>query len=399
MSPSSPPPSGRLHDLRGWARKVYVILGNTLFLFLLVELAARWFVTSWLGHQGLDTYTRRVLESLHPFFQTTNAPGEGIDPGPDFAGWRIDPPGAGREEGRRRILFLGGSTTVNNYPHFTRPLLEEKAGPVTVYNLGAGWHTSLHSLYKFWTYADEIRPDLVIVLHAINDFTRGFTSPLHSLPQYRPDYSHSCGGLNISWWVRKSDYDGRPVFCTGPMAWRGTLSPLLNESPLGIFRDFSQASIFLREVGELSKPRPPAHRSAPFPNETLLRSLPAFERNMRNIRQSCQAKGTPLLFLTMPFCETIPAERRLFMSPGLFFTNDGVTYLEMPDFARGMRRFNETVRRLAAPESGVWVCDLEPILSHDGEFKDEVHPTEEALRREAAHVASFILENGLLERR
>src|SRR5262249_24076484 len=154
---------------------------------------------------------------LHPFLQSTLPPAADVDPGPDFAGFVIDPPlagaapaparadaavapgaepepgsppaRAGGARGRFRALFLRGPAA---------GLAPAGVAP-RVYNLAAPWHTSLHSLYKFWTYADAVRPQLVIVLDNVNDFYRGFTPPAFSLPVYRPDYSHYAGALNPFW--------------------------------------------------------------------------------------------------------------------------------------------------------------------------------------------------------
>ncbi len=381
---------------RGLLRAIYFVVCNTLLLLLVAELGCR-------AHSSLTTDAPAAPEesvryALHPFLQTVNPPGERIDPGPHMAGWDIEPRGTTLDMTRRRILFLGGSTSMNEYPRYVRQALEAAVGPTTSYNLAFSWYTSLHSLYQFWTYADEVEPDLVVVLHNVNDFYRGFTSPRTSLPQYRADYSHSSGGLNFFWSVGKSAYDGSPLFYARPgLEYVDRYEP--PDGRLGgLWSEFLDSSAVARAIrAKLAPPRArPEFVTVDMADDEVLRALPAFVRNMQNLRLSCAEKNVPVLFLTMPF--SVDAPIRAFLPPSDFMTNDGVHHLSPEDFVFGMKRFNEAVVALRA-EPLSHVIDVAATIVDPKLFQDEVHLVDEGLRQEARLVAEYILERKLLPSR
>jgi hypothetical protein len=297
------------------------------------------------------------------------------------------------------VLFLGGSTSARKYPQFVREELEKSVGPVTIYMLGFDWHSSLHTLYKIWTYADDIQPDLTIVLEGVNDFYRGFTPPDKSLPVYRSDYSHWSAALNPFWLRGRSRYDGRDVFYARP-AGRFEVFETRDDSPLGWLREGLRESTLLRDMhidfGGASEI--PDGRIPPAPEEVLLRALPDYERNLRNIALSCQVKGLPVLFLTMPYTT---AARQSLTGPGGVFTNDGIHNLSLEDFGRGMDRFNAAVLELR-DEPRAFVLPLaDELRAQVGEkqvFLDEVHLSAAGQLLEAQIVTRFIIEHELLKK-
>ena len=411
MSTSDPTGAAARRPL--WRRALragYLILCSTLLLVVVLE--AGWRIAADLGtpeDQKTQAFAPpdRVGYTLHPFMQMANPPNKRTDPGPHMSGWSVVPPHAVTAEGRTRILFLGGSTTNTDYPAFVRQQLEPELGPVTVYNVSFDWHSSLHSLYKFWTYVDEIEPDLVVVLHNVNDFYRGFTPPRYSLPQYRADYSHYAGAMNLFWSQGKSRYDQRPVFYARPaLRLVDRLDPP-DRSFKGLLRSLAAGSEVLRALSAAAGVAPPAAYvtqagGEPAPQEAqavmmfaddVLRSLPAFERNLRNLRTSCAVKQVPLLLLTMPF--SIEVSNPSFILPGRLMTNDGVHHMQPGDFEFGLRRFNEAVLGLR-DEPRAWVFDLAPELSETRLFLDEVHFIQEGVKLQGGLVAAYILEHGLL---
>lgn len=391
-------------------RTSYLILCSVLLLAVVLE--AGWRIAGDLSApKALQTQAfappDRVGYTLHPFMQMANPPNKRTDPGPHMSGWRVDPRHAVLEEGRLRILFLGGSTTGTDYPSFVRQQLEPELGAVTVYNLGFDRHSSLHSLYKFWTYVDEIQPDLVVVLHNVNDFYRGFTPPRYALPEYRADYSHYAGAMNLFWSRGKSRFDQRPVFYARPaLRLTGRLDPP-DRSFTGMLRSLAAGSEVLRALAEATGlPAPSPFVESPDAEPPLgepqdvmmfaddvLRSLPAFERNLRNLRAGCALKQVPLLLLTMPF--SVETTERSYLLPGRLMSNDGVRHMQPPDFGFGMQRFNETVVGLR-DEPRAWVLDLAPELAESRLFQDEVHLIQEGVKRQGRLVAAYILEQGLL---
>jgi hypothetical protein len=100
------------------------------------------------------------------------------------------------------ILCLGGSTTndgrlneEDKYPTILEKKLQSlyPDKSVVVLNGGMDWYTTKHSLINFTTYYKKINPDLVIIMHAINDICRSFTPIEFSLGDYKSDYSHYYG--------------------------------------------------------------------------------------------------------------------------------------------------------------------------------------------------------------
>jgi hypothetical protein len=378
-------------------RDIYLVGSGTLVLALMVEIGWR-SVVSAIGVFGgkrpglVQASPRDVPYTLHPYFQVLPPPTKDHQKGPYLAGWAISPPDAAEEKGRFRILFLGGSTTAGQYPGFVREELEKTVGPTTIYNLGYDWQCSLHSLYKIWTYADGIEPDLTIDLEVVNDFFRGFTPPHLSLPVYRPDYSHYSGALNPFWIPGRSRFDGRETFFARP-AGLFEKYETQDESLSGLLKSIVRNSAVLQAMHvRLDRPAPPAADSAPKPEETVLRALPDFERNMKNLVASCKLKELPLLLLTMPYTT---AANHVFLQPGEFFTNDGVHGLSNEDFSRGMDRFNQAVLELS-DEPAVHVLPMAEEIRETALFRDEVHLTPDGQRKEAQIVARYVVDHHLL---
>jgi hypothetical protein len=399
-----PGPSGS--PARRVLRAAYLVACNTILLALLLEVGVRLFVPPTSDLWAPD----RVAYTLHPYFQTANSPIKRTDPGPLVSGWWVDPRKNAWDPGRKRVLFLGGSTTNTDYPREVRKRLEAELGPVTGFNLGNDWHCSLHSLYKLWTYADELQPDLVVVLHNINDFYRGFTPPEFALSEYRPDYSHYAGGLHTFWSRGTAATDDRSVFYALPKP--SFANPRHHEPDLGglvaglvggseLVR-VARALLGMDEVPHVNDKervqRLRQSRTVAMDDELVLRSLPSFVRNMENIRATCQLREIPVLFLTMPFQTDIEAEARGFMHPAPFLTNDGTDYLRQAGFGRGLEHFNEAVRELA-DEPHAFVLDLAAEITDLQHFDDEVHLMESGTNLKAELVASYVLESKLLEPR
>ena len=323
---------------------------------------------------------RLTEEDLHPFFGATNSPGPNIDPGPEIAGAAVYP-ASWKEAPGPRILFLGGSTTANRYPRLVGEHLRRELGSTSIINLSADGTPTLLSLLKFWTYVDLVKPDLIVVLHAINDFYRGFTPPPRVLPQYRNDYSHFV--FDRQWQIRPSVYDGRPVFTEGP--WRSfTIGSL--------WQSLTRSSRLLDELRERISAEPSC-RETRLPTRQLLRALPDFERNLSNLIDSVKEKAMFLLLLTMPF--TLEGNARDFLKPGRYFSNDGIECMPDQQFVEGMQRFNQVTRELAAGSNALFF-DLASQLRDATLFEDEVHLTKAGLEIEARLVGDFILSSRVL---
>ena len=387
----SPQPRSRAQKI---VRALYFLVANTLIVGAVLELGWRAFVgtgvkTSEVVPAGKDD----VPYALHPYFQTIWPPGAGTSRDPRFSGWPVEPPKTAFKPGRFRVMFLGGSTTANRYPFLARAELEQRIGPTTVYVVAYDWHCSLHSLYKFWTYADTLEPDLVVVLDNINDFYRGFTGPDSSLPEYHEDYSHYAGGLYPFWRAGKSRYDGRDVFFAHPSG-AFEIYDAHDDGLSGTWQGISEGSALLRGVRRMAA-RPPERvvETVSMSEEVVLRALPEFRRNLANLALACRTKSVPVVFLTMPW--TLGAGRS-FLLPGNFFTNDGVHYLDDDGFRLGMRRFNEAVLALA-DEPHAYALPMHEKLTDPALFTDEVHFELKGQGLEAQALAEFVVEKAILK--
>jgi len=376
---------------RSVLRALYLCCCNAILILLALELGVR--IAGSLRTAQPDDPPRSeqdVTYTLNPFFQTAMPPLEGVMPGPFLAGWSVDPPEHAHTPGRKRILFLGGSTSVSAYPYQVRQGLELQL-PVTIYVVAWDFHCSLHSLYKFWTYVDEVQPDLVIVLDAVNDFFRGFTSPGTSLPQYRDDYSHYSGGLFPFWTPGRGRLDGRPLFHALPSS-RLPEYDVHDDTLAGLWPVLATQSALVRALRKAGRGQARIEGEVGGEFDTL-RSLPAFRRNMQNLALSAMAKDRSMLFLTMPYSAE---SGNSFLFPANFFTNDGVHHLPSSEFTRGMQAFNQAVLELR-DEPRIHALDLAASLTDASLFADEVHLTEKGQRLQARLVARYIFDRGLLD--
>ena len=78
-----------------------------------------------------------------------------------------------------KIVFLGGSTTEcmyvtenNRFPYLAGQLIEEKSNKlINSYNGGAGGNSSIHTLDILINKILPMKPDIVVNMHAINDYS------------------------------------------------------------------------------------------------------------------------------------------------------------------------------------------------------------------------------------
>jgi hypothetical protein len=94
-----------------------------------------------------------------------------------------------------RVLCLGGSTTIYEYPTFLQQYFNDKKTKkkYEVLNAGMSWYTSKHSLINYAAYCRKFDPDVVVVMHAINDLYRSFSPPRFAIGKYESGYSHFYG--------------------------------------------------------------------------------------------------------------------------------------------------------------------------------------------------------------
>lgn len=105
------------------------------------------------------------------------------------------------ETGTVRIFCLGGSTTEFKdskgigWPDRLEKELRGiyKSDSIFVFNFGKAWYTTLHSLINYEVNLRKYKPDVIIIMHNINDFLHNADFSYLSKSGFRDDYGHFMG--------------------------------------------------------------------------------------------------------------------------------------------------------------------------------------------------------------
>lgn len=276
----------------------------------------------------------------------------------DSNGFRTNEPVGEKPDGEFRIIALGGSTTENvwNEAGLHWPLVVEcelrAAGrpQVRVLNSAMSAYTTAHSLVRLQFDVLDYEPDMVLVMHGVNDLhvvyaaaARGITADGHYASQY-----------------------SRP-------AYTGAVS-----------EDDVVLSRLWRAIGSRVLARPEADRSIPY---DLDPGIQYFSRNLGSMTNLIGARsGVPVL-LTMPFDTS-----RVHEHGG---SNQGVGLLHLPDaesFDRDMTAYNDRIRAAADSASGVMVVDMAALLTGTTDyFVDAVHYSTEGVVAFGTQLAAELL--------
>jgi lysophospholipase L1-like esterase len=262
-------------------------------------------------------------------------------------------PAAAADAGTLTLVFLGGSTTEGyayeleaTFPELIARELERRGrGAVRAFNAGMSGATTGTSLGRLQHQVLDLGPDLVVVMHGINDLVWGFH------PAFRADGRHL---------PRPPAADARPrSYLLDWLRRRRWLWPR-EDPPVPDYE--------LRDFAEF-----PARR--------------VFARNLRSMAAIARAHAVPIVFLTQPtMYGKTPDSERFVMTRTLAGTG------RVPDvatLARGMEAMNATTREVAASfEDGVYVVDLAAVLPRTWDlFYDECHFTRLGNARVASELA------------
>jgi lysophospholipase L1-like esterase len=273
-----------------------------------------------------------------------------------------------------RILALGGSTTHNaklppqsRYPEVLERLLRERRPDldIVVANAGMEWYTTKHSLIDYDTRLYRWRPDLVVVMHGINDLCRSCNPPEFVVAPntaYEPDWSH---------------YYGAAMHAAAPPSFPRFLYDLL-------FLEIGWKWYARWRVVERD-----------YPVDHWL-ALPDYRQNLSRLAGNVRGDGHDLVLVNQASLlgeDLTPQERRVLLF-GAAFCRKALDFArsEVPSpnaLAAGLAAFNaatlEVGRQVGAP-----VVDAAAALPKDlGHFVDDVHYTaggSEALARAVADV-------------
>ena len=288
-------------------------------------------------------------------------------------------PAAGiKPAGAIRILALGGSTTLDDtlpdadrYPRVLEARLrhDHPADTIEVFNAGMDWFTTKHSLINYVTNLQEWRPDIVIVMHGINDLYRSFSDPDVALGEYDRSWSHFYGpSIN------------------------GANPPTFERTMLGRVSQYWFSG--LREITY-------TERDTPLDRYV---SLPDYRRNLDRLVHYLRADGVQVVLLTEPsiYKNTMTADeravlwfgRRLCKRPAGWLRYD---YPSPASLGAAMHAFNGVTTEVAAA-AHVTVVDVANGLEKTLEnFSDDVHYQVAGAHRVGDIVARGVEAAGVLQ--
>lgn len=352
-------PSGRTIVVRPWHKLMVV------------------FVAWWVSFQATSMLTerfvgRRIMATIsdmyHPYLQNTPVPNDAAQHVNRW-GFRGDDLEQAKADDVFRIFVFGGSTVYCGTVPFEQThcrVMEQRlreAYPqfrIEVQNLGADWHTTEHDIIKLLFFAQDFSPDLVISFHGINDLARSLSPDMLAEGPYWSDYRHYLGATaSLATHGRKL-----PWFVAGVAGhWCSDLR-------------FDQIRIHGPEGQGLNGMRTYFVPKAYPVDVTRWRSLPAFERNMRDFVAIARAKGIHVLLGTQPSLyrdDLTKEEQQLLLFPlSHHFRGERPSLRSMIE---GLRLFNDSTRRTAA-ELAVDLVDLERRMPKQTEYLyDDVHFT------------------------
>ena len=263
-----------------------------------------------------------------------------------------------------RILCIGGSTTRNirldtmeRYPSVLHNIMKEKISnkKVEVLNAGMDWYTSKHSNINYALYCRDFKPDVVVVMHAINDLYRSFSPASLAVGEYKSDYTHFYG---------PSIGGAKPP----------TFESLINA--------------FVRKFWFTPTVEPADFDIAEF------KSLNDFPKYMSTLIEIIQNDGAEVVLVSQPYMYksemSIEENRTLWMDRGMCVI-DG-KYPNGETMALAMDAYNAKTAALANKYNLKFVHG-EPALEKDLEhFVDDVHYTTLGAKKLAEAIASGILE-------
>jgi lysophospholipase L1-like esterase len=271
------------------------------------------------------------------------------------------------------LVFLGGSTTEdiyddenNRFPYLVGHLLEESTGlRVNSYNAAKSGNDSLHSLDVLLNKVVPLKPDLVAMMHNINDlsillFEKSYwnRNPSRSpLIEKKPDWRTVGKNLQETFQL------ARDLVVPNLYA---ALHRLLHAEGKSQADEFQQVRGQKIEVNQ----------------DYLVRE---FTLNLQTFINICRARGITPVLLTMPSRlkdDPDPLIRRLMQR---LEEQNGITYR---DFKGAFDRFNQTIREVAA-QNRVLLIDLAQEIPQEKEYMSDVaHYTPAGSRLVAQKIAA-----------
>ena len=253
------------------------------------------------------------------------------------------------------VFCLGGSTTEFKdkknigWPEKTQMLLNTGSSGKNAcfYNFGRQWYTSLHTLINYEANLRHLHPDVIIVMHSINDLLHNADESYFSHGKFREDYGHFYGPVNRL------------------IAYRSLLKEIGTTMQLWYYKP--------RRVLELTG----------FPG------LVPFERNLNTLIDLAQKDSVRVVLLTQPTLlkkEMKPDEQNVLHMVNVE-TCGSKTQWSYKTAWRGMVAYNNKVREIAKKRN-VYLIDLDSAIPGNLTFFwDDVHYTDTTFSLIAGYIA------------
>lgn len=241
-----------------------------------------------------------------------------------------------------RIFCLGGSTTEfrdpegRGWPDRLEALLRDSlpGRPVEVYNAGRQWFTTEHLLIQYATDLRPLRPDMIIVMEAINDLLQNADFSYYSFGPFRADYGHFHGP-----------------------AYRLIFRPTLEETAARIFRSIWN------------------HRPRQVIDTDVFPGRESFRRNLVALADLARAGGAAVIFMTQPslYKETMTAAEEASLVMVRVEAVGPDKQWSTATARRGMEAYNDVIRAVSGGP-GQFLIDLDRSVPKTLEyFWDDVH--------------------------
>jgi lysophospholipase L1-like esterase len=285
----------------------------------------------------------------------------------------------------QRVVCLGGSTTwghrlpvEDTWPAILEETLTEDGYDIEIINAARPWYTTAHSLVNYCLQMRRYDPDLVIIMHGINDLERSFPQPGEAGLEW--DYGSYQGPMRhvLETYEQRQGRTGRRSagFLEASAIYR-------------LIRD--QTALDRKFYGDLRRREESDEASGVDVGIDAFPTLDLFRSNLEYLIHLCLDDGCRVLLITQPHVyggsdltavDAVPEVTR----KHFLVTADGQP-ISRAGVRLGMRAIRDATLEVAA-DSAIPTVDVERVIgAQPGYFMDDLHLNAEGNREIAAAIA------------
>ncbi len=305
---------------------------------------------------------KEIINNYHPYLQ--------LNPhDPDTLNY-LD--GIKYLDGKRvvKILCLGGSTTEwgdSKHIGWTERLekllrKDYKSDSIFVFNFGRQWYNTLHTLVNYETNLRHHKPDVIIVMHNVNDFIQNADFSYLSMGPFRQDYGHFIGPVADIIKTKNTGFLGRTRVKFGNM-W---------------YYNIPKRTVFEQDS---------------FPG------LESFTRNLNTLIDLASIDSTKIILMTQPNLYSENMDEEMY-KVCVTVNYEGAGKDKMWGYRTGysgMKQYNDRIREIAEKRN-TYLIDLEKYVPKSLiYFTDEVHYTDTSFLLVSKSVAHEIVTQEIIK--